>query len=535
MKKSSGFHIYLKLVLLSLVSTGCVVFSSPPFSLFPLSYLALIPALHVLRSDLFTRKHKVVFGFLNAWFIGMAAHHWIYYAAMHYGGYPPWISILAVVLFGIVSNSEFFIAVVLAVCVRSQRWVIPVYMLGFIVVARLPGIKLFPWSLGAVQVQFKYLAAGYFFTGTVGMLALTVFMNYLSERAWVYWRRRDHTRLIAWSKAVSVSVLIISGMVFMRLYLENKAGEHTTEVSLLPVQGNIANATKLDAQYGQMDAIGYTIETYQKITEQVLTPLRSQMGSSPLFVIWPETAYPIAFGQEQDDMSASVDAYHRSWMSSFPNTEFIFGSYGYKHHNVHGVQNVIAWVRSSGSTFRYVKQRLLAFGEYLPLRKWLPESLEMQWPFEDFSNGGKLAQVWELAPGVRVLPNICYEVLFDSVSQDRFMLSANMLLNVTNDGWWVNHMSKELHLMMARERSAVAGVPTLRVTNTGVSAWIDAWGQVEDRLDEDQPQARLWRKTIATRPWGPPSWGLFQALCGWILGFVILLYISRTEQRDIKI
>jgi len=141
-------------------------------------------------------------------------------------------------------------------------------------------------------------------------------------------------------------------------------------------------------------------------------------------------------------------------------------------------------------------------------------------------------RVWDLHPSIRILPTICYEILFNDISRSRFQLNANILLNLANDGWWGSNYAKNLHLLLARERAATAGIPIIRATNNGISAWINAWGEIKDVLDNDQPHAKLIQKNIPVQPWGPPWWGVFQDVIGWLLFVIFILYVYKSEMNE---
>lgn len=525
-----GFH----LILLAFLPAVALFLAIPPIGLFPLSFVALLPVFHVIRSSTYSQKQKIGFAFLHSLAIGVAIHFWLYHAAVDYGGFPPWIGVLVVLVFGCVANLEFFISCCMASLMRSPRWSIAIYFFTFVLVMRWLPIKLFPWSIAAPQAQVHVLAPGYFFTGTLGMLIFSLFMNYAFEQAGRYWQKRDRLKLYRWCGVMSGVVIVFAGCVGVKRILDARDPESVVQAQFLLVQGNIANAVKLDAEQGMKDAIFNTLSAYQRLTQTALESDQPPRTDIPLYVIWPETAYPIAFQTERDAISHAIDDTHMQWMQLYPHAQFIFGSYHYAHYDIHGVQNVIVWTEPGQGVKRYAKQRLLAFGEFLPFRKWLPPVLELQWPYEDF-HAGEQVELWKLNSFLKLLPNICYEVLFDDVSSNRFRLQANMLLNVTNDGWWSSRVGREVHLLMARERAAVSGVPLLRVTNTGISAWINSWGDVEDRLDENQPQAKLILKKIPVHPWGPVWWGVFQSGVGWLLFCLFIFYVVRSEKDDVAL
>jgi apolipoprotein N-acyltransferase len=142
---------------------------------------------------------------------------------------------------------------------------------------------------------------------------------------------------------------------------------------------------------------------------------------------------------------------------------------------------------------RYDKLRLTIFGEVLPLVSrwdWLEEKLlavgagGMAFDLE----AGR-RPVWFEVPlveggRVRVATPICFEVAYAGVSRRLAMGGGervDMLVNLTNDGWFsASDSGRAMHLKLARWRALENGVPIVRAANTGISAIIDARGNIAD-------------------------------------------------------
>ncbi|TIU18643.1 MAG: apolipoprotein N-acyltransferase, partial [Mesorhizobium sp.] len=89
-----------------------------------------------------------------------------------------------------------------------------------------------------------------------------------------------------------------------------------------------------------------------------------------------------------------------------------------------------------------------------------------------------------LSGGIRVLPFICYEVIFpDLVAIDA--TSAELIVNVTNDAWFGDTPGPYQHFRQAQIRAVENGVPLLRAANNGISAVVDPRGRILDALAID--------------------------------------------------
>jgi apolipoprotein N-acyltransferase len=127
---------------------------------------------------------------------------------------------------------------------------------------------------------------------------------------------------------------------------------------------------------------------------------------------------------------------------------------------------------------RYHKMRLVPFGEYLPLPSFLSSFLPIKRLVQgvsDFTPGTK-ASIGQVQ-GVSVGAFICYEAIFPSLVR-RFPLNgAQVLFNLTNDGWYGTSAAPYQHYAMARFRAVENHRFLVRAANTGISAIIDPFGR----------------------------------------------------------
>jgi apolipoprotein N-acyltransferase len=136
----------------------------------------------------------------------------------------------------------------------------------------------------------------------------------------------------------------------------------------------------------------------------------------------------------------------------------------------------------------YDKHHLVPFGEFIPPGfGWFVRM--MQIPLGDFARGKVVQAPFELA-SQRIAFNICYEDLFgEEIRQAVLRADASILANVSNLGWFGRSHALDQHLAIARLRSLETGRPMLRATNTGMTALVDAQGEVIARLEPHVQQA----------------------------------------------
>jgi apolipoprotein N-acyltransferase len=93
---------------------------------------------------------------------------------------------------------------------------------------------------------------------------------------------------------------------------------------------------------------------------------------------------------------------------------------------------------------------------------------------------------------VRAAPIICYEIIYPAFVRDRVKLGANLLVNITNDGWFGKSSGAFQHATMARLRCVENGVTLARSANSGISMFVDQYGRVVGRT-------KLYDRTFLTK------------------------------------
>ena len=130
---------------------------------------------------------------------------------------------------------------------------------------------------------------------------------------------------------------------------------------------------------------------------------------------------------------------------------------------------------------RYCKQKLVIFGEYVPLTRWLP-FLKWFTPIESGFTPGDKSEVFELKNlSVRLAPLICFEDTFPASGRAAAASGEGIdfLVNLTNDGWFGEGAEQRQHLANAVFRAVETGLPLIRSCNNGVTCWLDAQGRIQ--------------------------------------------------------
>ncbi len=195
-------------------------------------------------------------------------------------------------------------------------------------------------------------------------------------------------------------------------------------------------------------------------------------------VLWPEAASPFLLGR---DMAA-----RQAIAAIVPHGGYLIT--GALRANpppapIEKIWNSIEALNDRGDIVaHYDKAHLVPFGEYMPLRDWLP--------FKKITAG---TMDLSAGPGPRTiaLPGlppfaalICYEAIFPGAVVDESDRPAWML-NATNDAWYGRSSGPFQHFAIARTRAVEEGLPLVRVADNGITAVIDASGRVLARTSLD--------------------------------------------------
>ncbi len=228
------------------------------------------------------------------------------------------------------------------------------------------------------------------------------------------------------------------------------------------IQGNIPQDQKWNAErfYSIM-------ETYEGLTQ-------SAALAKPGLIVWPESATPAGFLQNQE----VFDMIRRLTPADAP--PLLFGS----NDVVDKKDYTGAFLTGLGDGIFeiYHKMHLVPYGEYVPLRRWMPW-LKKVVPIGDGFYPGRDPKVFILPPdNLRVAPLVCFEDIFPYLARQRALAGCDVFVNLTNGGWYGESAGIFQHVANAVFRSVETRRPTIRTTNTGVSCWIDPQGRIRDRM-----------------------------------------------------
>lgn len=270
------------------------------------------------------------------------------------------------------------------------------------------------------------------------------------------------------SKQFLLSVVIIllwAAGFYLSLYPINFTQEIGTLKTTL-IQGNV----KQDEKWLPEKA-GPTLDYYQSTS---LKHLDSDL------IIWPETAITYLHHQ--------VKPYLKQFDKTLKetNTSLITGVpvFTQAAEKPSGQGNFYNGVWTLGDGFGlYLKQKLVPFGEYIPLQEFLGPLFDIfGQPMTSFKKGEinqPTLQVGEWA----VSSFICYEIVYPELVRS-MVRDSDLLLTISNDGWFGESIGPLQHLQIAQFRAKESGRYLIRATNTGVTAIMDEQGRIQHQLPQ---------------------------------------------------
>jgi apolipoprotein N-acyltransferase len=150
--------------------------------------------------------------------------------------------------------------------------------------------------------------------------------------------------------------------------------------------------------------------------------------------------------------------------------------------------NSIYYFKKDGTALpRYDKMVPLPFGEYLPFANWFPVIRGWIQGPGNFQAGTE-ARVFH-GSGAVIGPPICYEAILSSVC--RKYPSPDLLVNITNDGWFGDTAAPHQHAMLAAVRSVEMGIPVYRAAYSGISMLIEPHGRIVGEAAPFEDAARV--------------------------------------------
>lgn len=460
----------------ALISAVLLVISFPDFNVWPLAWVSLVPLLFlVARRPHHWRSFYLGWLFGSLFFYGSC--YWVTYSMIHTAGLSPWIAypVLApgAVLMGI------FPGLFLLLLSRAiRRWGSAALFVAPVLWPALEWTRLEItgqlWNaLGYSQAYQPWLIQGARWGGVYVVGALILLIN--ASITYVLMKRSGRALIVS-GVAILLIIVVLAATSMMALSAGESVTNRENEAWVVAVQPNVPmDLVKSEDEMAQL---------HLRHFEMSKNALRDHpRDGKPRLVIWPESPMNFTYGSDsklREELSAFAIANE---------TSVLFNSQEVAPND--GIYNSAILINQQGSVVaQYDKIRLLPFGEYVPLPRWVPGAGLITSMVGDFTPGTnyRLMPVGDVRAGVF----ICIESAYPMIARRFTNEGADVLINISNDGYLGPTAVMRQHLANAVFRAVENGRPLLRVTNTGITAFISPYGEVLQPTKGFVPDVRVW-------------------------------------------
>lgn len=457
-----------------------------PF-LWPLTWIALVPLFLALRDA--SPGRALLLGWCMETLIIWMAFYWLIGTMIRFGDIPVPLSLLFFAIIGIGNGIRLglFAWWVRFTAVSDSPWWYRLFLPACTYVALdylFP--RVFPWYLGSIQLPALPLIQIADVTGVHGITFLLVVCSVVITSLFPHHTQPSRVPRRLMSLTLGILLMLSVGYGFWRMQQVTVAMQQAPTLRLALIQPNIGIREK-----------GHLGKQEDHLNEQIALSRRT-LPQQPDVVIWPETMYPYPVSKQAQRLFFPP-------MHDYPNTYWLLGALGYEQHNstYQFFNSALLIGPNTDILARYEKQRLMAFGEYIPLQRYLPFLRHISPTIGNLTPGpGGLIT---LPNDISIGPLVCYEDIFPTLARQAVRQGAALLVNLTNNAWFGETHAPYLHRMLAAFRAIENRVYLVRATNTGLTSIIDPFGRERTPLPIGrrdtllQPIQALYLATLYTR------------------------------------
>jgi len=303
-------------------------------------------------------------------------------------------------------------------------------------------------------------------------------------------------------KSIFVLTLLTLNFFVGKFIIKNSEFNYYNEVKIKIIQPNIAIINT------------FGIENENKNLIRLISLSKGNPDEKTLFV-WPE-------GMIQQTRPQELYRYKEYFNKNFSKNHFIV--VGISNPTITNVKinyyNSLVLLNHNAEVVSiYNKIKLVPFGEFIPFEKSLSELglKKITFGYGSYASGTGRKEI-EVFKNLSFLPLLCYEIIY---SGDLKLNSKdfNFIVNISEDGWFGNSIGPRQHLAQVIFRAIEQGVPIVRSTNTGISAFVSPNGMIVNSIELNKEgiiNAKLFFLKEKT---------LFSLLENYIFYFTILLSI----------
>lgn len=447
-------------LLLAWLAGGLFTLALAPYGIWPLAVVS--PAiLYALLLPQMSGKRAFIIGEaygMGLWCVGA---FWLYTSIHVYGEIPVWLALIMIALMGLgMGLFHGFLALIFNRLVGKQPlsfaalWVLQEWLKTWLFTG-------FPWLFVGYAFTEQYWLSS--LAPVAGVFAVTFVVVVFAASVIELLRRRGGYIV------VPAALLVISTLLWL-INPQWTKPKGTPDLSVSLIQGNIPQDLKWLTEY-QIE----TLKIYVDLT-------RSEWGRD--IILWPESSITMTQNDAQeflDEMVKIAKANNSTWVTGIPYEDK--PAFDPKTDKYPPFYNSVIALGADAEGL-YKKQRLVPFGEYIPLEgllNILPDLAGNQ-NILSYSRGSD-QQLPLKVRGHNLGSAICYEVAYPNTTRKN-AIDTDFLLTISNDAWFGTSAGPLQHLQMVQMRALENGRWFMRATNTGVTAIIDHKGRIVERVPQ---------------------------------------------------
>lgn len=449
-----------------LASATALLTAAPSFweFLWPLAWIALVPLFVALRMA--SPRGALLLGWWAETLMYWLGFYWLIGTMVRFGFIPVALSLVFFAIIGLGNGVRLGL---FAWWLRrtehpaSPWWLRLVFPACVYVAFDYLFPRVFPWYFAFLQLPGLPFIQMADITGVHGVTFILVVCNTVMAALVPYPDQPERAVRRMMGAGLVGLLLLQGGYGLWRMRQVTTAMQQASPLRLALIQpnmgihekyGGLERQAQLDLQFGLSAAT---------------------LSQHPDLIIWPESMYPFWVPEHMQ---------HLPW-PSMPDTDNAYWLIGALTYSGQGsarqVFNSALLLAPDGRILgRYHKQHLLAFGEYIPLQRYLPFLRGISPTIGNLTRGP--GGIVTLPNGVGLGPLICYEDIVPELGRQAVRQGAQVLVNLTNDMWFGNTRAPYQHRALAAFRAVENRVYLVRVTNTGLTSIIDAVGREQVAL-----------------------------------------------------
>ena len=462
--------------ILSIISGLLLAFSWVETGFFPLVFFAFVPLLILEKNLSFSRKNSslLIFGysFLSFFLFNIITTYWIWYASI-FGAFAAF-TINAILM----SLVMVFFHKVRYVLGNKKGYLFLIFFWISMEYLHLNWELAWPWlTLGNVFASCPNLVQWYEYTGVLGGSLWILVINVLLYRILV----SKHFKDILIPSIIFLIPIVVSQII--KFSLEKKSELNEEVVIVQPNVDPYMDKFNRDAQQ--------QLDDFIKISRTKITP-------ETKLLVGPETSLQETIWENNIANTESILKL-KNLQRDFPNLNILVGSTTFKYlgevketnsrklrdNTWYNIYNTAIFLDSDSTISLYHKTKLVPGVEQIPYSFILDKIGDFTVDLGGTSGSLSVDNSIDRFEynELKILPLICYESIFGDIITSR---ESNVIVIITNDGWWKNTSGYKQHFQYARLRAIEQRKSIIRSANTGISAVISPSGEIESETNWDE-------------------------------------------------